>query len=125
VLALDRPEGGPGLAGTQPPSGVLGEQTFDDRAQRASAQERGRPIDKNSGEGGEQRAPVEGRPALDRGEQCRAEREQVAGRPGITAVQPFRRDVRRGTRKRTGRRAGIIDGARDAEVGEDHPPAAA
>jgi len=43
VLALDRPEGGPGLVGAQPPSGVLGKQTFDDRAQRAGAQERGRP----------------------------------------------------------------------------------
>src|SRR6185437_13395995 len=53
VLALDRPERGPGLAGAQPPSGVLGEQTFDDRAQRAGAQERCRPVDKNSGEGGE------------------------------------------------------------------------
>ena len=81
VLRLDRPERGAGLAGAQPPSGVLGEQTLDDRAQRAGAQERGRPVDKYSGEGGEQRAPVEGRPALDRGEQCRAEREQVAGRP--------------------------------------------
>ena len=50
MLALDRPEHGLGLGGAQPPSGVLGEHTFDDRAQRAGAQERCRPVDKNSGE---------------------------------------------------------------------------
>src|SRR5205823_6482701 len=60
VLALDRPEHGLGLGGAQPPSGVLGEHTFDDRAQRAGAQERCRPVDKNSGEGGEQRARSKG-----------------------------------------------------------------
>ena len=62
--------------------GSLASRPFDDRARRGGAREKGRPVDKNSGEGGEQRAPVEGRPALDRGEQCRAEREQVAGRSG-------------------------------------------
>jgi hypothetical protein len=125
MLALDSLERVPGLVGVQPPSGVLGEQTFDDRAQRVGAQERCRPVEENSGEGSEQRASFEGQSALDRCEQCRAEREQVRGRPGITTGQPLWRDVCRGTEKPTGRRGGILNGARDAEVSEDHPPASA
>ena len=73
ALALDSPQRGTGLARVHSPSGILGEESFDDRAERSGAQERRRCLVGHSGERGEQRVPVEGRPALNAGEQSRAE----------------------------------------------------
>jgi hypothetical protein len=43
----------------------------------------------------------------------------------VTAVQQLRRKVWRRTAKRPGGRVSITDAGRDAEVGQDHPPAVA